>query len=199
MQKLCNPLSDHRYSLQRTNTTGETEHLQMMLQDRFKSFEEQVYAETQQLKELQKLWEGVVAEIFQLGVACLGENDMAALISTAETGAITSSPAAKAQPTLFVPEHGSSVHKDKGKRKHVSFAGPDMMSLFPGFLLHAPGHQRKSMPFAPDMPLEEVLRFEGEIAGLGKQQMADLQRLEKEDQQWWKRKQTQLAHTFMQD
>jgi hypothetical protein len=155
--------------------------------------------ETQQIKELQRQWEGVVAEIFQLGVACLGENDIAALLSTAEVEANASSPASKAKSTLFVPEHGSSVRKGKGKRKRVSFTDPDLMSLFPEFLLYRSPNQRAPVPATPELPFDDVQQHEADIAGLGKQHIADLQRLQKEHKAWWERKQAQLANTFLQD
>ena len=140
-----------------------------------------------------------MAEIFQLGVNSLGEDDMAAMLSIGETETDTSSPAPKTGSTLFVSEHCSSTKKCKGKRKRVSFAGPNVMSMFPEFLFHASGYQRKPIPFAPDLPHAEMEQLEKGIADLGKLHVADLQKLEKEDQEWWKRKQTQLAHTFMQD
>ncbi|KAF2625628.1 hypothetical protein BU25DRAFT_492878 [Macroventuria anomochaeta] len=198
VQKLCNPLSGYRYNFQRIKTSGEIERVQTTLYDRFQSFEEHMRAEMQQIKELQRQWEGVVAEVFQLGIACLGENDIAALLSTADTDVNDFSPASKAESTPFVPEHDSSA-KGKGKRKRVSFAGPDMISLFPGFLFQTSGHQKKPIPAIPDLPSGEVQQLEGKIAGLGKQHVADLQRLEKEHKAWWERKQNQLAHTFLQD
>lgn len=155
--------------------------------------------ETQQVTELQRQWEGVVAEIFQLGVACLGESDITALLSTAEVEANASSPASKVESTVFVPEHGSSVGKGKGKRKRVSFADPDMMSLFPEFLLYRSRNQRTPVPATPELPLDDVQQHKADIAGLGKQHIADLQRLQKEHKAWWERKQAQLANTFLQD
>lgn len=171
----------------------------MTLHDRFQAFEERMQAETEDIKELQRQWESVVAEIFQLGVASLGDSDIAALLSTAETAVNASSPASKPDSTLFVPEHGSEIKQGKSKRKRVSFAGPDMMSLFPEFLLHASAQQRKPVPATPELPHEEVQQYEADIMGLGKQHIADLQRLEKEHNAWWERKQKQLANTFLQD
>lgn len=167
--------------------------MQITLQDRFQSFEENIQVETEKIKNLQRQWEGVVAETFQLGVACLGEDNIAALLSTAEPDAD------EAGSTLFTPEHSGSAKNGKGKRRCVSFAGPDMASLFPGFLFHASGHQRKPLPATPDLPAAELQQLEQAIADLGKQHVVDLQKLEKEHQAWWQKKQTQLAHTFLQD
>ncbi|KAF9693466.1 hypothetical protein EKO04_008358 [Ascochyta lentis] len=199
VEKLCNPLSSYRYGLQRRNATGEMERIQTTLHVRFHSFEKHTHAEMHQIKELQEQWESVMAEIFQLGVICLGEGVVAALLCTAKADANASSPASKAEPTLFVSEHGSPAQEGRRKRRRVSFRGTDVMSLFPGFLHQASKLPRPSTPIAPETPHEEIHQFEGEIAGLGKQHVADLQRLEKEAQKWWLRKQTQLAHTFMQD
>jgi hypothetical protein len=198
VQKLSRPLSGYYYSLHRTSSTGERESVRTTLQARFQTFEAHLRAETQALKDLQRQWEGVIAEIFQLGVACLGENDIAALLSTAE-GASPPSPATETESTLFVPEQGSLVNKT-AKRKRVSFAGPDMMALFPGFLLcPVPGGLNLDVPSVPELCLEEVEQLEKEIGGLGSQHVKELQRLDREHVEWWKRKQTQLAHTFLQD
>jgi hypothetical protein len=193
VQKLCNPLSSHFYLLQRADSSGKVERMQTTMNDRFRSFEENIQVEREEIRKLQRQWESVVAEIFQLGVACLGKDNIAALLSTAEPDT------EEAESTLFVPEHGDSTHKDKGKRKRVSFAGPDMANLFPGFLFQNPAQQRKTIPVSPDLPAEDVQQLEQRIRDLGNQHAADLQRLEKEHQTWWKKKQSQLAHTLMQD
>ncbi|KZM19261.1 uncharacterized protein EKO05_0007346 [Ascochyta rabiei] len=199
VEKLCSPLSGCHYGLQRTTATGERERVQATLHDRLQAFEKHMEAETHEIKELQRQWEGVVAEMFQLGVTCLGERGMAALLSTAETDTNASWPASKAGSTLFLAEHGSPAQKGRRKRKRVSFVGPDLMSLFPAFLMEATEVPKPSTPAALHLSHEEVQRLEVEMVGLGKQHVADLQRLEKEDQKWWMRKQSQLAHTFTQD
>jgi hypothetical protein len=158
-----------------------------------------VREQTQQIKDLQRQWEGIVAEIFQLGITCLGENDMAALLSTAGGDTDASSPTSKAESTLFVPEHGSPARKARGKRKRVSFAGPDMKGLFPEFLFYTSDRQKKPIPAVPEVPRDEIRQLDKEVSGLGKQHIVEVQRLEKEYQDWWTRKQTQLARTMLQD
>ncbi|KAJ8111814.1 hypothetical protein OPT61_g5677 [Boeremia exigua] len=190
VENLCRPLSSYRYNLQRTTPSGETERFQTTLHDRFQAFEDRVRAETEQIKELQRQWEGVVTEIFQLGVVCLGEADMAGLLSTADGGLAASKAAA--------PGHDGPAVKDKGKRKHVSFASPDLMALFPDFLF-AVSEPQKAVSAAPVVSVEGVQRFEKEIAGLGQQHGAELRRLEMEHKAWWERKQRQLAKTLMEE
>jgi hypothetical protein len=114
VEKLYNPLSGHRYSLQRTTSSGEVERMQMTVHDRLRSFENTISAETEEIKNLQLQWEGVVADIFQLGMACLGEENIASLLSTAGPDG------GEAESTLFVPEQSDSAHKAMGKRKRVS-------------------------------------------------------------------------------
>ena len=150
-------------------------------------------AETEQFKNLQLQWEGVVAEIFQLGMACLGEENIASLLSNA------GSDAGEAESTLFVPEQGDSAHKAMGKRKRVSFACPDMAKLFPGFLFQTPAHQRKPVLASPKLPTDKVQQLEQVIADLGQQHVADLQRLEKEHLTWWKKKQKHIHQAFASD
>lgn len=167
--------------------------MQTTVHDRLRSFEETMSAETEEIKNLQLQWEGVIAEIFQLGIACLGEDDMASLLSPAGTDAD------EVKSTLFVPEQDSPPHHAEGKQKRVSFAGPDMSKLFPRFLSQAPGQQRKPVPTSPELPVDEVQQLEQTIADLGKQHMADLQRLEKEHLTWWKKRQKQIQQAFAQD
>ena len=167
--------------------------MQMTIHDRFRSFEETVSAETEDFKNLQLQWEGVVAEIFQLGMACLGEENIASLLSAAGPDS------GEAESTLFVPEQGDLTHKTMGKRKRVSFAGPDMAKLFPGFLFQASGQQRRPIPTLSELPADEVQQLEQVIADLGKQHVADLQRLEKEHLTWWKKKQKQIHQAFASD
>ncbi|KAJ4987252.1 glutaredoxin [Stagonosporopsis vannaccii] len=197
VQKLYHPLADYRYNLQRKEASGEVECTQASLPGRFQVFKEHIKAETEQIKTLQRQWEGVVAEIFQLGVVCLGESDIAVLLSTANAELDSSSHASQAESTLFVPEHSGST-KGKGKRKHVSFASPDMIALFPEFLFHTSATQ-KPVPTTPELPLEDVQKFEKEVSALGKQHSADLRGLEHEHKAWWERKQKQFAHMLMQD
>ncbi|KAJ4378366.1 hypothetical protein N0V86_006067 [Didymella sp. IMI 355093] len=193
VQKLYNPLSSYPYLLQRADSLDKVERMQTTVHDRFRSFEENIQVETGEVRKLQRQWESVVAEIFQLGVAHLGKDNIAILLSSAERDT------EEVESILFIPEHGDSTHKGKGKRKRVSFASPDMANLFPGFLFQTSAQQRKSNPVSPDLPAEEVQQLEQRITDLGKQHAADLQRLEKEHQTWWNKKQTQLAHTLMQD
>lgn len=167
--------------------------MQVTIHDRFRSFEETLSAETEEFKNLQLQWEGVVAKIFQLGTACLGEDNLASLLSVAGPDA------GEAESTLFVPEQADSAHQAMGKKKRVSLAGSDMAKLFPGFLFQASGQQKRPIPALPELPADEVQQFERVIADLGKQHVADLQRLEKEHLTWWKKKQKQIHQAFASD
>lgn len=198
VEKLGRPLSRYRYKLQRTKPSGEIEHTQASLHGRFQTFEETIQAETEQIKELQGQWEGTVAEIFQLGVSCLGEADVAVLLSNADTTPNTSLPATKAEPTVLDPEHGNADGKGIRKRKRVSFASPDMMALFPEFLFLTSGKQEPTET-APELPVQDIQQLEKDVSVLGKQHSAELRQLEHEHKAWWEKKQKQLAHTFMQD
>ncbi|KAJ4310885.1 hypothetical protein N0V94_008231 [Neodidymelliopsis sp. IMI 364377] len=199
IQQLYSPLSRYRYGIQRKNAYGEREGAQTTLHDRFQAFEGHVREQMQQIKNLQRQWEGIVAEIFQLGITCLGENDMAVLLSTARGDIDALSPTSKAELMSFVPEHGSPAREAKSKRKRVSFAGPDMKSLFPEFLFHTSDSQKEPIYAVPEVPRDEIRQLDKEVSGLGKQHVVEVQRLEKEYEDWWTRKQTQLARTMLQD
>lgn len=198
-QKICRPLSGYSYRLSTTTASGVSgQDVQTTLHERFQAFEAYVQEETKQVRALQHQWEGVVAEIFQLGVACLGETEIAALLSTANADPNASSPSAKDGSALFMPEQEGSAEQAATKRKRVSFARPEMETLFPGFLLQPPAHG-KSVPVAPDLSLEQVQRFKDEISNLGGQHVAELQKVEEGHRAWWERKQKYLAQSLMQD
>lgn len=198
-QNLCRPLSSYHYRPQVKNSSGEKVELALTnLHDRFQSFEELVQVETEQIKVLQSRWEGVVAEIFQLGGACLGTSDIAALLFTAETGLEVSSPTSKAESTLFVPVHNGPDKKAGKKRKRKSFACPDMTMSFPPFLLNASEH-REVVPATPDLPLGDIEDFKKDIAGLGSQHVVDLKQVEEGYKTWWEDKQKHLAQLLMED
>lgn len=196
---LCRPLSSFRYSLSKKNASGqEIERVQTTLHERFQAFEAHVEAETEHIKVLQHQWEGVVAEIFQLGVACLGEADISALLSVPNKDSDASLPTAEVDSTLFVPEHGSPGKGAGTKRKRVFVARPKMKNLFPDFLLHTSAHQ-DSVPLAPGLPSDNVQQFEKDILSLGEQHIADLQTVDENHRAWWEKKQKYLMQTFMRD
>ena len=196
-QKICQPLSIYRYN-ERRHSGEDIVCVQTNLHDRFQAFEEQVRTGKEQIKILQRQWDEVVAEIFQLGIAYLGESDMADMLLPSDAGLAASTSASGAESSLFVPEQESPSKKAGEKRKRVSFAGPDLKRLFPSFLFHRSGHQ-KTIPVAPGLYMEEIQRFKKEISDLGNQHVAELQSIEGEYKAWWKKKQQHLAQFFMDD
>lgn len=193
VEKLYHTLSGHRYSPRGATSSSEVERIQATVHDRFRSFEKTMSAEMAEIKNLQIQWESVVAEIFQLGMACLGQEDIAFLLANSELEA------GEAESTPFDLEQTNSAHSVMGKRKRGSFAGANMAKVFPGFLFQAPTNQREPVPASPQLPADEVLQLEQVIVDLGKQHVTDLQRLEKDHLTWWKKKQTQIQRAFAQD
>lgn len=122
---------------------------------------------------MQRQWDEVVAEIFQLGIAYLGESDIAALLSPSAAGLNASHSSSGTESALFVPEQEIPSKRAGEKRKHMSFALPDMKKLFPSFLLHTSG-QQKSISAVPDLSMEGIRRFEKEVSELGNQHVAEL-------------------------
>ncbi|KAG9205384.1 hypothetical protein G6514_008025 [Epicoccum nigrum] len=153
VQKICQPLSIYRYNVRR-RSGGDVVRVQKNLHDRIQAFEERVRPEKEQIKVLQRQWDEVVAEIL-LGIAYLGESDIAALLSPSAAGLNASHPSSGTESTLFVPEQEIPSKRAGEKRKHISFARPDMKKLFPSFLFHTSG-QQKSISAVPDLSMEEI-------------------------------------------
>ncbi|KAF3011249.1 hypothetical protein E8E13_011657 [Curvularia kusanoi] len=195
IREICQPFSRYRYSVH--NHSGETlGRIDTTLHNRFQSFQEQVQAETEQIKVLQRQWEGVVAEIFQLGIACLGESDMIALLSTADTGSNAAKPASRAASTISGGDQESPSVRAGKKRKHLSSIVPAITMMFPDFLFHR-STQQKHIQATPSLPVKEIRRFKKEVSSLGSQHVDKFQTIEEGHKAWWKKKQKHLVQFFM--
>ncbi|CAO2658711.1 Nn.00g064340.m01.CDS01 [Neocucurbitaria sp. VM-36] len=204
--KLHEPLSHYQLTLQRTNSEGERERFQATLETRMIHYEEHLTKRAHEVVQLQKEWETVVGEIWKLGVSCLGEGVMEKLLFT-DQGALgpLSSPskATDAESTLFVPEQGSSTppRKAKAPKKHVTFEasrvhdeyGAASLSEFPQFLYQPSRYEKQPLPTVPLLADAEVKTMEREVKQLGIAQIEELRKIEKDYQEYWRKKTAQLA------
>lgn len=209
--KLYQPLSHYQLTLQRTNKRGEKERFQSTLETRMIHYEEHIAKRTKEIVQLQKGWEAVVGEIWKLGVSCLGEDTMEKLLFTDQGGALgpLSSPskATEAESTLFVPEQGSSTppRKPKSSKKRVTFEDPDAgdkygaasLSQFPpDFLYQSSRYDNQPLPIVPSLADEDIRDLEMKVKQLGIVQIEEFRKIEKDYQEYWRKKTAQLANVL---
>jgi hypothetical protein len=182
-------------------------------------YEELIAKESVKLAKLQKGWEAVVGEIWKLGTACLGKEAMEEMMFTKkrldESIVPLSSPPSMgpdAASTLFVPEHGSppSHDRSRGSKKRVTFLEENVLdardknaatptTMFPNFIYQPSRYRKDTLPLPPCLPDDEIKELEKEVKELGKQELDQLRRIEKEHQAYWKKKTAQLTVALKSD
>lgn len=176
----------------RTNTDGKAEHIIGTLETRMLDYEEYISRQKAEIEKLERDWEAIVGEIWKLGVHVLGENEMEQLLFC-NTHEVSSSPA---ESTLFVPERGDSAKRSVGGGKRVTFEAEDCDEehfQHLGFLYQPSRIRKEPVPVVEGMSEQAIENFEKEIEELGKAQMQDLEKVEKEYAEYWKKKTAQVA------
>jgi hypothetical protein len=183
------------------------------------NYNERIAEQAEKAAKSQKEWEAVVGEIWKLGVGCLGEEAMEALLFTKEqrldgsTLLPSSSPskATDAESTLFVPEHGSSPPRAKTRvtKKRVTFLeeAPEFLnkynsaptSKFPTFLYQPSRYRKDTLPFVAGLPEREIKELEKSVKQLGRKEIEDFRRIERDQKEYWRRKTAQLAIALKDD
>lgn len=190
--KVFRSLREYNITSRQTNENGEQESVQTTLEEKLVSFEERYKKEAEEIMRLESQWEQIVSEIWKVGTQCLGEDAMSELLEQQPP----SSPARNAEPTLFVPEQGSSplptrTAENKDPKKHVTFQTPQRD--LPRFLLAPSVYRNHPIPTLPDLPEKEAKTLEDVVAKLGVEQIDELKRIDKEQQKWWGKKTQQIA------
>ncbi|KAF1839116.1 hypothetical protein BDW02DRAFT_539871 [Decorospora gaudefroyi] len=200
------PISKFTLMLRRTNSEGQSVRFEQTLEMRMQHYDERLEEQTAKLMELQKEWEGIVGEIWKVGVRCLGEGAMEDLMSTKQRdeALVPSSPskATNAESTLFVPEQGTSPSPPRRKsKKRVSFVdNTSSTSTFPNFL-YQPSRYRSddALPVVSAIPATRIKELENTVTELGKREIEHFRNIERDHRAYWKRKTAQLAVALKED
>lgn len=184
-RKLFIPLGDYHLRSYVKNAAGEKEVLDTTLRDKLARFEEQTLKDTEQLRVLQEKWEGVVGEIWKMGVSCLGEDAM--------VEAFLSPP--PDEELAEKQDDGTSLFVPEQSKKRVTFENPPLpevpdfltsTSQLPEFLTRA--SKMKALPRLPELAREEVDKMEVAVSELGDEHVADMRAVDREYQKYWERK-----------
>ena len=197
--QLYQPISQYTLTLRRTDSNGKTVRIDQTLETRMQNYATQIAKQAEKVAQLQKEWESVVGEIWKLGVGRLGEETMEGLLFTKQRRFSTvrhSSSPTEAESTLFVPEHGTSPQRQASK-KRVTFLEetPDVAptSSFPAFLYQPSRYQKETLAVVSRLEEEKITRLERSVKELGKKEIEDFRRIQKEQKEFWRRKTAQLA------
>jgi hypothetical protein len=187
---------------------SEEEPTDVTIHERLLNFDQQIRTQTKEIKKLQVRWEAIVREIFKLGVTCLGEDTMTALLLPTPAApppqdAPTSSPSdPDSEPTLFIPEQSTAAKdkdKDKGKKKKVSFEPTPPAVALPKFLYQPSRLREQIAPETPHLSGTRVTELQADVVQLGNAQVRELREIEREYATWWKKKSAQVALALARD
>lgn len=202
------PISGFQIQLRRTNTNGEQVPLKSTLEKRMRDFEEHLAEQRDEIDGIMRNWEAVVGEIRKAGVQCLGEESMEALLFTNKaTREMSPSPsnATAAESTLFIPEHASSPPLGKSRtKKRVTFEAPNVGDELPVSstsslnFLHGPSRLRgwQPVPGVPAFPEQLVVHLGAQVKELGKKEVEEYCKAERDYQAHWQKKTAQVLSVF---
>jgi hypothetical protein len=182
-------------------------------------YAELIAKETTKLGKLQKEWEAVVGEIWKQGTIFLGDEAMEEMLFTKQrldepTLPLSSSPsiATDVESALFVPEHGSWSPRNKSRvgKKHVTFLEEESPGVpkkydatpttqFPNFIYQPSRYREDTLSPIPSLPEDEIKELETMVKELGKQEINEFLKIEKDHQAYWKKKTAQLTSALKSD
>lgn len=205
--KVYLPISAYSVRLSRTNTDGEPEPLMCTLEKRMLDFEEHLEQQKAKIEKKRREWELIVGEIWKLGVQCLGEEAMDAMLFTDKPNReLSSSPskATLAESTLFIPEHDASPALDKTRsKKRVKFVSPDVTDELPTAtsasleFLHGPSHWLVGpVSGMPNLLEQDIKQVDSRIKELGQKELEEYRKAERDYQAHWQKKTAQLLRVF---
>jgi hypothetical protein len=206
-------------SLRRTDSEGKSVRFVQTLETRMLHYDELIIKETTKLEKLQQEWDAIVGEIWKLATTCLGDQAMEEMLFNEQqfdkAGLPLQSSLSKTtnvESTLFVPEHGSSSSPNKSPlvKKRVTFLEEEVSEArnrydatrttqFPNFIYQPSRYGKDSLHTTPSLPKDGIEALEKMAKELGKQEMDEFRRIEKDHQAYWKKKTAQLASALKSD
>ncbi|KAH8730185.1 hypothetical protein GQ44DRAFT_700975 [Phaeosphaeriaceae sp. PMI808] len=202
--KLYQPISAYQVRLTRTNSDGERVPFMSTLEKRMFDYEAYVATQKVEIEEIRKNWLIVVGEIWKLGVHCLGESFMESMLFTGKETHQPSSSPEETESAFFVPEQDPSPPpRTRRSNKRVTFEMPETGDELMGgkskaldFLYQS---SRLSHQPLPVMPKQKIAGIEKQVKGLGKKEIEDYQKAEKDYKVYWQLKVAKLKEALEED
>lgn len=179
--------------------------LKSSLEKRMLDFEEHLVVQRAEIEKIKKRWETMVGEIWKLGVQCLGEESMEAMLFTANKTSreLSSSPsrATVAESTLFLPKHDTSPPLRRTRsEKHVTFEAPEELPAATSTslaFLHQPSRLNVGpAPCVPALSQHHVEELDAQIRELGNKEIEEYRKAERDYHAHWQRKTAQLVRVL---
>ncbi|KAF2467038.1 uncharacterized protein BDR25DRAFT_376655 [Lindgomyces ingoldianus] len=188
------PMGDFGLQYHATNKeTGQSELTKYSLRERMTDFMNTLRQQEAEIIQLQAEWEAILGEIWKLGAQVLGENLMRELLiprTSPEPQKERFSVPAGGDEEMQVVGESSKVVRPK---KKVSFKEP-----IPKFLTKTSMYPHSVLPL-PNIPKEGMKELEEKVDDLGSTNIAELKKLEKDQQEFWTRKHRQIATALGQE
>jgi hypothetical protein len=204
-QNIYRPISTYNVRLHRTNSDGDLVPIRSSLEKRMLDFEDHLAVQRAEIEKIRKRWETMVGEIWKLGVQCLGEESMEAMLFTTNkvSRELSSSPSqgTVAKSTLFIGEHDTSppLRRTRSK-KHVTFEAPEELPTASNTslaFLHQPSRLNVGpAPGVPALSQHHVEELDAQIKELGNKEIEEYRKAERDYHAHWQRKTAQLVRVL---
>jgi hypothetical protein len=181
-QKIFTPIGSYELTVARTDSNGEEYQTKQTLEDGLADFRVRHGDRFKEIRKLQMKWETVVGEIWKVGINCLGEDAMSALLVTQP---------APPSPSAQVERHNLMLADldPRPARKKVKFEEP--APKLPKFL--ATASRYRDLPIPEQVSKGDVKTLKDTINDLGTEQIDALVKVKKDGEIWWEKKQAQMV------
>ncbi|OAG07687.1 uncharacterized protein CC84DRAFT_1144413 [Paraphaeosphaeria sporulosa] len=188
-KKLFTPLGQYELTVARNDPNGEEYRVVQKLEDGLVDYQARHEHRIEEIRKLEVKWETVVGEIWKVGINCLGEDAMSALLLIKP--APPPSPPAKA-------ERYSLMLADldpRPVRKKVKFE--ESAPKLPRFLTSASRYA--DLPIPKQISKDDIKMLTEKVNDFGTEQIEALTKVKKDGEIWWEKKQAQMMIALQED
>ncbi|KAF9738816.1 hypothetical protein PMIN06_004532 [Paraphaeosphaeria minitans] len=180
--KLFTPLGQYELTVARDDSNGEEYRVMQILEDGLANYQARHEHRREEIRKLESKWEAVVGEIWKVGVDCLGEDAMSALLLT--------KPAPPPSPPVKAERHGLLLADldPRPVRKKVKFEEP--APKLPKFV--STSSRLPDLPIPQQVSKEDVKMLKVKVNDFGNEQIDALAKVKKDGEVWWEKKQAQM-------
>ncbi|KAJ4357784.1 uncharacterized protein N0V89_002360 [Didymosphaeria variabile] len=181
-QKLFMPIGLYEVMVARNDLNGTEYRTKQTVEDGLADFRVRHKNRMGEIRDLEKKWETVVGEVWKVGISCLGEDAMSALLLTQSTSP-SPPPAQVERHSLMLADIDS-----KPVRKKVKFEEP--AAKLPRFLSAASRYL--VIPVSEQVSKTDVKTLKEKVNEFGTEDIDALAKVKKDGDKWWEKKQAQM-------
>ncbi|KAL1612364.1 hypothetical protein SLS60_000590 [Paraconiothyrium brasiliense] len=181
-QKLFMPIGSYEVTVARNDLDGTEYRTKQTIEDGLADFQVRHKNRMGEIRDLEKKWELVVGEIWKVGISCLGEDAMSAVLLT-QSVSPPPSPIQAERHTLMLANLDLNP-----VRKKVKFEEP--AAKLPRFLSAASRYP--VIPIPEQVSKKDIKAFKEKINDFSTEHIDALTKVKKDGDQWWEKKQAQM-------